>query len=62
MYTQNMIIEHIYLQVLKTGLKVILATSYSVIAIMLHYILRYRIRLYHSIAKLSFLNVINTGI
>ncbi len=31
---------------------------YSVIAIMLRYILRYRITLYHSIAKLSFLNVI----
>ncbi len=31
---------------------------YSVIAITLCYILRYRIMLYHSIAKLSFLNVI----
>jgi hypothetical protein len=62
MYTQNMIIEHIYLQVLKTGLKVILETRYSVRAIMLHYILRYRIRLYHSIAMLSFLNVIVIGI
>jgi hypothetical protein len=62
MATQNMTIEHIYLQVLKTGSKVILVTRYSVIVITLHYILRYRIRLYHSIAKLSFLNVIVLGI
>jgi hypothetical protein len=59
MYTQNMIIEPIYLQVLKTGSKVICVTRYSD-NVTLHFC--YRIRLYHSIAKLSFLNVIVLGI
>jgi hypothetical protein len=53
MYTQNKIVENIYFMYLKTGLKVISVKRYSVTAITLHYILRYRMTLYHSIATLS---------
>jgi hypothetical protein len=61
MYSHNAIIEHIYLQYSITGSKVISVQRYSVIAITLCYILRYRITLYHSIAKLSFLIIIALG-
>jgi hypothetical protein len=59
MYSNNKIIKNIFISnTLFTGLKVI---SARVIAITLRYILRYRIMLYHSIAKLLFLNVIALG-
>jgi hypothetical protein len=61
MYTQNKIIENIYLKYFKTGSKVIGVKHYSVIAITLSYTLHYRITQYHSIAKLSFLQVIALG-
>jgi hypothetical protein len=52
------IIEHIYFKYLIAGSK---SSASSVIAITLRYMLRYRITLYNSIAKLSFLNVIALG-
>jgi hypothetical protein len=55
------IIEHIYFKYFIAGSKVISIQRYSVIAITLRYMLRYRITLYNSIAKLSFLNVIALG-
>jgi hypothetical protein len=61
MYIQNKIIENIYFKNFITGSKVISVQFYSVIAITLCYILHYHITLYHSIAKLSFLNVITLG-
>jgi hypothetical protein len=58
MYSHHEIIKHIYFKYFITGSKVIIIQRYSFIAITLHYMLHYRIMLYHSIAKLSFLNVI----
>jgi hypothetical protein len=58
MYSHNEIIEHIYFKYFITGSKVISVQRYSVIAITLRYVLRYRITLYLSTAKLSFLIVI----
>jgi hypothetical protein len=53
MYSHNKIIENIYFKYFISDSEVS-----SVIAITLLYLLCYRITLYHSIAKLSFLNVI----
>jgi hypothetical protein len=61
MYIQTKIIKNIYFQYFITGSKVISVQLYTVIAITLRFILRYCITLYHSIAKLSFLNVIALG-
>jgi hypothetical protein len=61
MCSQNEIIEYIYFKHFIVGSKVISVQRYSVIAIMQHYMLHYRIALYNSIAKLSFLNVIVLG-
>ncbi len=61
MYSHNEIIEHIYFKYFITGSKVISVPRYGVIATTLPYILRNRITLYHSIAKLSFLIVIALG-
>jgi hypothetical protein len=61
MYSHNKIFEHIYFKYYTTGSKVISVQRYIVIAIMLRYILRYHITLYHSIAKLSFLIEIALG-
>jgi hypothetical protein len=61
MCSHNEIIEHICFKYFIAGSKVISVQRYSVIAIMLLYKLRYRITLYNSIAKLSFLNVIALG-
>jgi hypothetical protein len=57
MCSHNEIIEHIYFKYFIAGSKVISVQRYSVIAITLRYMLRYRITLYNSIAKFSFLNV-----
>jgi hypothetical protein len=61
MCSHNEIIKHIYFKNFITGSKVISVQRYSVIAITLRYMLRYRITLYNIIAKLSFLNVIALG-
>jgi hypothetical protein len=61
MCSHNEIIEHIYFKYFIAGSKIISVQHYSVIAITLLYKLRYRITLYNSIAKLSFLNVIALG-
>jgi hypothetical protein len=58
MYTQNKIIENSYLKYFLKDQKLFAS---SVIAITLCYILRNSITLYHSIANLSFLNVIALG-
>ncbi len=59
--SHNEIIEQIYFKYFITGSKVISVQCYCVIAITLCYIQRYRVTLYHSIAKLSFLIVIALG-
>jgi hypothetical protein len=59
--SHNEIIEYIYFKYFITASKVISVQRYSVIAITLRYMLRYRITLYDIIAKLSFLNVIALG-
>jgi hypothetical protein len=56
MYSKNIVQKNIYFQYFKAGSKVI--GAYSVIAITLRYISRYHVTLYHSIEKLSLLNVI----
>jgi hypothetical protein len=61
MCNHNEIIEHSYFKYFIEGLKVISVQRYSVIAITLRYMLRYRITIYTSIAKLLFLNVIPLG-
>jgi hypothetical protein len=61
MYSHNEIIEHSYFKYFIAGLRVISVQRYSVIAITLRNKLRYRITIYTSIAKLSFLNVMAPG-
>jgi hypothetical protein len=61
MCSRNEIIEHIYFKHFIAGSKVISVQRYSVTAITLHYLLRYRIMLYNNIAKISFLNDITLG-
>ncbi len=61
MYSHNEIIKHIYFKYFISGSKVISVQRYSIIAITIHYILRYCVTLCHSIAKLSFLIVTALG-
>jgi hypothetical protein len=62
MCSHNKIIEHIYFKYFKAGSKAISVQLYSAIVLTLCYMLRHRITLYNSIAKLSFLKVIALGI
>jgi hypothetical protein len=55
MYTQNKTTKEIYFKFLKQDQNTLVST---IIAIMLRYILCYRLTLYHNIAKLLFLNFI----
>jgi hypothetical protein len=58
MCSHNEIIEHIYFKYFIAGSEVNSVQRYSAIEITLRFMLRYRITLYNSVAKLSFLNVI----